>query len=832
MRVAAVGRGRLMAWFFRLLLRLTGLAAILGLLGAIASYYLVSRSLPEYGQSRSVTGISAPVEIVRDAYAVPHILGQSDEDVYFGLGYAHAEDRLWQMELARRAAQGRLAELFGPRAVKFDALMRSLELHPYAIAAVEAQTPGVRAALASYAAGVNARIDVVNQAALGRGAPEFFAFGTALAPWTAADSLAVIKLMALRLSTSASSETRRARFLLETSPEDVADLFPDYPDDSILALPEYAALFGGARFAAAGPIAPDPITSQFGPAPTPELAGASNAWAVDGARSASGAPLLATDPHLWLSAPSVWHLARLEFPSGGVIGATIPGIPAIIIGRNQAIAWGLTTANIDDQDVFIERLNPDNLGEYETPDGWEQMETRETLIAVDGAPPVSMTLRRTRHGPVPPLEQFGLGAVTPPGYVPALAWTALTSADRSIEALIRIMRAETLEEVQDAAALHVAPAQNVIVSDGRGVALFVAGRAPLRKKNSGTRGRVPSPGWSGEHDWVGYVKAKDMPRAMRPDSGVVANANNRTTAAEFPKHLSYDWDTPYRIRRIEKQLGARQFHSAESFRNLQNDAVSEMARSVLPLIANDLWWGGDAVGAGAHKLRTEALDLLADWNGEMSEHAPEPLIFAAWMRALTVRLTADELGALSQDYHGMRPLFVERVFHDVDGAARWCDITKTSQTESCAAVAALALDDALTELTNRYGGALESWRWGEAHMASHEHSPLGRFGLLSWLVNLSQETSGGDFTVLRGATKGGEETPFLNIHAAAFRAVYDFEDLDNSVYIQSTGQSGHPLSRHYDDLSETWAQGRYIPMTMSLDDARAGAVGITTLTPR
>jgi len=821
-----------MAWLLRLVTRLTGIAFALGLLGLGVVYYLVSRSLPEYDQDRVVTGVSAPVEIVRDAYAVPHILGQTDADVYFGLGYAHAQDRLWQMELARRAAQGRLAEVFGPRAVKFDALMRSLELHPYAVAAVEAQSADVRAALASYAAGVNARIDIVNKAALGRGAPEFFAFPAALAPWTAADSLAVMKMMAFRLSAAASSETRRARFLLKTSPEDVADLFPDYPDGGVTALPKYAALFDGAEFAKLEPAKPDPVTALFGPPPTPELAGASNAWAVDGARSASGAPLLASDPHLWLSAPSVWYLTRLEFPDGGVIGATLPGIPAIIIGRNQKLAWGLTTANFDDQDIFIERLNPDNPQEYLTPDGWEPIETRETLIAVDGAPPVSMTLRRTRHGPVPPLEQFGLATITPAGYIPALAWTALTSADQSLEAMMRLMRAGTLEDARDAAALHVAPAQNVIVSDGKDVAMFVAGRAPLRKVGSGTRGRVPSPGWTGEHDWIGYVPANRLPSAMRPESGVVANANNRTTDAEYPYHLTYDWDTPYRIRRIEKQLGARRFHSAESFRALQNDAVSEMARSVLPLVANDLWWGAEGVAAGANPLRAEALERLADWNGEMSEHAPEPLIFAAWMRALTTRLTADELGPLAEEYAGMRPLFVERVFHDVDGASRWCDIDKTAQRETCAQVAALALDDALAELSKRYGGNLSAWRWGEAHVAVHEHAPLGQIGWLGWLVNLTQETSGGDFTVLRGMTKGSGDNPYLNVHAAAFRAVYDFENLDNSVYIESTGQSGHPLSRHYDDLSETWALGGYIPMTMDMNDVRAGAIGVMRLIPR
>jgi penicillin amidase len=258
-----------------------------------------------------------------------------------------------------------------------------------------------------------------------------------------------------------------------------------------------------------------------------------------------------------------------------------------------------------------------------------------------------------------------------------------------------------------------------------------------------------------------------------------------------------------------------------------------MARAVLPLVARDLWWGEpDGATGPAGVQRAEALERLAAWNGEMAPHDPEPLIFAAWMRALTRRLAEDELGELFAEVAGPRPLFVERVFHDIDGASRWCDVVKTPQPESCADMARRALDDALAELRARYGADMAAWRWGEAHRAIHIHTPLGFSRGLELLVNIDHETGGGDHTLNRGGMSGREPEPYRNVHAAGFRAVYDFADPDRSVYVMATGQSGHPLSRHYDDLGAIWARGEYIPMSLNPADSRAGAVGVTRLSPR
>lgn len=814
---------RLLAWALATLAALTAL-------GLALAYYLASRSLPDYGADWTVEGLVGAVEIVRDEHAVPHVFAERDADAVFALGWAHAQDRLWQMELNRRAAQGRLAELFGPDAVSVDLTMRALDLAGRARAAVERQSETTQALLDAYAAGVNARIRAVNGRALGRGAPEFFLFGDeGLAPWTPADSLGVMKLMAWRLSDAAQREARRALLLAQLSPEQVEDLAPAYPDAGVIALPAFEEIYQGLR-------PPGGLPRQdrhaLSPTPDPDFGGASNAWAVAAERAAAGAPLLATDPHLWLSAPSVWMLARLSSPGFDVIGGSIPGIPAILIGRTAGFGWGLTTAHLDDQDIFLEKIDPDDPGRYLAPDGWRPFEVRRETIRVAGAPAVKAEFRATRHGPVMPAgADLDFAPITPPGHVAALAWTALAAEDRSLEAAHILMRATTIDKALDAAALHLAPAQNVVMADHEGVGMMVAGHAPLRREDSRSQGRAPSLGWLPENDWTGRVPVAEMPRSLRPRSGAVANANNRTTNAPFPQHLSHDWAAPYRIRRIETRLGDRAFHTRESFMEMQTDAVSEMARAVLPLIARDLWWGAAPSDGPDPRRRAEALALLAEWNGEMSEHDPEPLIFAAWMRALTRRLAADELGPAFPLIAGARPLLVERVFHDVAGAGRWCDVVKTPAAETCAEMARRALDDALEELADRYGADPAGWRWGQAHRAVHAHAPLHRAGPLAALVNIEQETSGGDHTIMVGQTPGRGRRPYGNIHAAGFRAVYDFADLDRSVFVIATGQSGHPLSQRYDDLSELWRRGDYLPMSLNPDDARGGALGVTSLIP-
>jgi penicillin amidase len=784
-----------MATMFKWLSRAFVGAVIIGLAALLLTYYLVGHSIPDYERDFAVNGPAAPVRIIRDAYAVPHIFGETDRDVFFAFGFVHAQERLWQMETNRRAAQGRLSELFGEITYSFDRFVRALDLYALSREAVAVQDPEVQAALEAYAEGVNAWIRTVREEALGRGAPEFFLFGAEIAPWTPADSISIAKLMALRLSDQAQVETQRAALSLVLQPERLRDILPDYPEPALIAAPEYASLFPGETFAPTFRRA-----EAMQAMPPAGRGGASNAWAVSAKRAAAAAPVLANDPHLWLSAPSLWMLARLEFPDGGVIGGSVPGMPLILVGRSAELAWGMTYAYVDEADLYIEKLNPDNPDEYLTPDGWTPFTTRDTL--------------------------------TPSGHVAALSWTALTPEDRSVTAGYGLMRAKSIGAAAAALAHQVSPAMNITLADRNGVAMVTAGRAPLRDPRSSAKGRLPAPGWTTANDWIGYMPFAELPKAMRPTSGAVANANNRTTDAAFPKHLSFHWGDPYRIRRIKKQLSQREFHTGESAAALQHDNVSEMARAVLPLIARQLWWTEDAVPQNAREeLRREALEMLGDWNGEMSEHRPEPLIFYEWTRRLTIRLAADELGPALSLVEGQRPLFIERVFRDVDGAAIWCDVNKTVRAETCKEMARLALDDALGALSEQFGANPRGWRWGEAHMARHENAVFGRIGLLNLVANLEHESSGGDFTVQRAETRGAGPTPHAVAAAGGYRGVYDFADPDNSRYIISTGQSGHPLSRHYDDLSELWRRGDYIRMSLDPRDAEAGTLGVSVLTP-
>jgi len=279
-------------------------------------------------------------------------------------------------------------------------------------------------------------------------------------------------------------------------------------------------------------------------------------------------------------------------------------------------------------------------------------------------------------------------------------------------------------------------------------------------------------------------------------------------------------------------MQSREVHTRESFIEAQLDTVSYTARALLPLVAANLWFTGQAAPEGTpERQRQRALDLLANWNGEMNEHMPEPLIYAAWMRALQDRLIRDEMGPLSAKFTHVQPLFIERVFRNTDGAAKWCDILQSAATESCTDIARMALDDALLWIGENYSTNLEALRWGDAHQATHDHAVLGEIPVLKWFVNIHQSTSGGDNTLQRGLTRGGTVKPFENVHGAGFRGVYDFADPDSSVFIISTGQSGHPLSRFYDNLGELWRRGEYIPMSLDPELARAAAAGITVLEP-
>ncbi len=823
-----------MATLFRWLVRGFVAVSVSGALVILSLYYLASRSLPDYDATHILQGVATPVEIVRNNNNVPHIFAGRDADVYFGLGYVHAQDRLWQMTMMRRSVQGRLSEVFGQRTVKIDELMRRLDLYNLAETSLAAQDEETRAALASYAAGVNAWLAQVNDEALGRGAPEFFLFSNELAPWRPADSLAVMKFMGVQTSGHLAEEVLRAQVSLMIDPERVADILPDSPGSGLAALPEYAGLFqdwdiDANRFAALqSPVETDPL-SPFAPR---GLAGASNAWAAAPARSAAGGTLLANDPHLPLSAPTLWYLARLELESGGIIGATIPGMPPVMVGRSADFGWGVTSSYLDDQDLFIEQLNPENPAEVMTPDGFKAMQAQPSILRIKDAAPITLNLEWTENGPVLPGYHYNIGSVTPPGHVVSLSWTLLSGQDTTMSSALKLMRAKSVSEGLAAGVGFVAPSMNITMVDRDTVALKTFGAMPRRDANHQSQGRLPAPGWLNENRWDGVENYAANPSFVAPSGGIVGNSNNKLLDRPFPLHVSFDWGDTQRVQRWERLMQAREVHTRESFIEAQLDPVSVTARTLLPLIGADLWFTGVAAAGGTpERARQRALDLLGKWNGEMNEHMPEPLIYSAWLRALQTRLIRDELGPLTAEFRHLEPLFIERVYRDIEGAAIWCDVIQSAIKETCTDISRAALDDALLWIDEHHGGAPEALRWGDAHQATHDHQVLGNTPFLRFFVNIRQSTSGGDNTLLRGRTSGLDPAPFQNVHGAGYRGVYDFADPDSSLFITATGQSGHFLSRHYDDLGELWRRGEYVPMSLDPALARAASVGVTHLLP-
>ena len=443
-----------------------------------------------------------------------------------------------------------------------------------------------------------------------------------------------------------------------------------------------------------------------------------------------------------------------------------------------------------------------------------------------------MDLSWTDNGPVITKNHYNLGAITPQGHVISVAWTLLSGMDTSIEAAFDIMEARSVQAGILASHAYIAPGQNLTLADKSQIAMRTIGAIPKRDPRHQSKGRMPTAGWIAVNKWQGLFDQSVNPVFLNPIGGVLGHTNNKYIDRPFPKHISYDWSDTERIQRWTRLMQNRESHTRDSFIEAQLDTVSPTARSLLPLIGANLWF--QPVIDSSNELlqrRKIALELLANWNGDMNEHLPEPLIYSAWIQVLQNRLIEDEVGSLSNQFNEIKPLFLERVFRDIGGASRWCDVVQSARKETCTEMAITSLDQALENLVNFYGSEITALRWGEAHQAAHDHPALGNVPLLNWFVNIRQSTSGGDNTMQRGKAIGTGPNPYLNVHAGAYRGVYDFADPDSSVFIISTGQSGHPMSRHYDNLGELWRRGEYVVMSLDKSLARAGATGITTLIP-
>ena len=789
---------RLARWLGWGLLGLLGLGA----LGLGGGYLWLRQSLPQIDGEIRVAGLAAPVTVVRDQWAIPHIEAASLTDAVFALGFVHAQDRLWQMEFQRRVGAGRLAEIVGGAALPTDRFMRTLGLYRRAAASFDHLSQATRAWLEAYAAGVNAYLKVRS----GPLPPEFLILGEPeIEPWTPADSLVWLRVMALDLGTNYRDELLRARLSTRLSDQQIADIWPEYPKDAPVTL---AALTKGLGLEALAAVLPAAAVARDG----------SNAWVLAGSRTRTGAPLLANDPHLGLQAPGVWYLAHLKTQGLELIGATLPGVPAIVLGHNGAAAWGLTNTGADVEDLFIERLDPADRGRYLTPEGSAPFAVRKEVIKVKGAAPVTISVRETRHGPVFSDLMADAATIFGADRVLALAWTGLEEDDRTADALLALDEARDWPSFVEASRAVGAPMQNILYADTKGHVGFIApGRVPIRRQGDG---RWPVPGWSGDYDWQGWIPFDALPRALDPKDGLLFNANNRIVPPSYPYLLTADWEAPYRARRLAELLTGSDFDLG-AFAAIQADQRSLLAEDLLPILLA----AEPATPAAAAAIRE-----LRAWDRVMRQDGRAPLLFAAWYRELSRLIQADELGPMFRSFWGVRPLFMEQILKH---RQIWCDDVATKPVETCAELASRALDLALADLARRFGSDQADWRWGEAHPARMAHAIFGDQPLLDRLFNIETPSGGGDTTVDVGHFASGDEArPFASIHAATYRGLYDLADLDRSRWIAATGQSGNPLSGHYRDLMRLWARGETVPMTRRPEAYASGAIGRLRLVPQ
>ena len=790
-------RHRFRSWLRRIAAGL----AVLVVVVVGGAYLLVESARPQTEGTIALAGLDAPVSILRDRHGIPRIAAASERDAYFALGFVHAQDRFFQMEFMRRAGAGRLSEIVGASTLPLDRWMRVLGLYRLAEAALKRLSPQVTHSLEAYADGVNAYLDshsglVSVELALLFATPE---------RWRPADSLVWGRLMGMRLSGNSRAETLRARLSELLPTERIDELWPDIAG---AAPPTVAALGRASLFStllADWPAAIAPVT-------------ASNVWAVSGSHTETGSPILANDPHLGFRAPGLWYLARIETPGLTLAGATVPGVPMTILGHNGSIAWGLTTADSDTQDLFVERIDPGDPNRYLTPDGSRPFEVRVERIGVRGGDDVTLVVRSTRHGPVISDVDGKAGSIAEPGHVVALAAAALREDDMTGEAVWRLNRARNWEEFNAALAFFHAPHQNAVYADtGGNIGIVAPGRVPIRRAGDG---RYPVPGWTGEHDWTGFIPYDALPRLLNPANGRIVNANHPVGGPDYPYRLGHGDTPPYRAARIHALLDSGGSRTLAGAGAMQTDAVSLAARALLPEMLRTV---------RETDPRSVALARLRRWDGTMDRRRAEPLIFVAWLRALNRRLYSDETGAVFPDLWRLRPVFV---YETLKRGEIWCDDTTTPSRETCRQVVGDALDDAFSELRARFGDDPADWRWGDAHYAHFRHPVFGWLPMIDRLADIRIPVDGGAFTVNRGQHRSARgDAPYASVHGAGYRAVYDLADLDRSLFIQATGQSGHLTSPHYRDLTPLWRDGIFLSLGPIAANSRQAA-SLLTLVPR
>lgn len=794
--------------------------ALLALLGMIMAVYLLFAHTEPSGK-QVIKGLNEAVSIQFDANDIPHIKAKNPSDALFALGYLHASERSWQMEMNRRLASGRLSEILGEETVKIDRFMRTLGIKHAAEKQLERYPIEAKRLLQAYADGVNA-----GNVNLGWALPiEYFLTRSKPGYFSAADSVAWMLVLALDLGGNWQKELQRLGLAQYVTTAQVWEVIPPYPDTKPVSNVDFAKLYQDLQ------VYPTSKKSQLQqPTHPPQAQPAkflqnktdlqlshflpggkdgmgSNNWVLSGNKTASGKPLLANDPHLGLSAPSAWYFVHIDAPKLQVIGATMPGIPAVIIGRTNQIAWGFTNTNPDVQDLYLEQLDPKNNSLYRGPDGPLSFQVREEIIDIKGENSLRFIVKESRHGPIiSDAYEQAKNTIDANRYALALRWTALDLENQSLATLLDMNRAESIDAFKNSLRHFYAPMQNIVMADTSGnIAFQVAGVAPKRTLYQGLYGIAPAPGWDRQYDWSSYIPFDQLPASTNPAEGWLASANQQILADNNPNPLTADWELPFRYDRIKQLLEAQNKHDLNSMRAMQGDTLSLGATPLLALFKGV---------QSNHPLSNSTKQITNTFAGEMVANSAAPTIFNAWADQLT-RLLFSRLGNLFEQEYGKRRQFREAlVLQIANPNSPWCDQPSSAAVENCAETAKLAYDLALDQLSSAYGTDPQKWLWGQAHLAIAEHRPFSKVPLLNKIFNLVNPFPGDSFSVNVGRLElGKSKQPYATKQAASMRIIFDFADLDQSTFMYPTGQSGWVQSSRYRNLNSLWANNDALPLT-------------------
>ena len=814
----------------KIILGLVGLIVALVLILSIVVFSNTRAPFPKVSGRVEATGLEEPVDIYRDEFGVPHIYAQNEHDLFFAQGYVHAQDRFWQMEWWRHVGQGRISEIAGEGTVEFDEFIRTMgwnRMGETALAYYEEEQPEYMEILDAYSEGVNAYIEAnrddlsLNMTILGLVNEPW-----EIEPWTPLNTITWGIVMADDLSGNWGSEVDRAELIQKLGEAQVATLLPGYPyENRPVMIPTEAMPFLDSDSdnapTSTSRIDWDNIQTTFIGAEPPngfafgsETFVGSNNWVISGENTESGQPLLANDPHLGIQMPAIWYEAGLHAPGWDVVGFSFAGVPGIIIGHNANIAWGVTNVGPDTQDLYIEKVNPNNPRQYEFKGEWQDMVVHEEIIKVNGGEDVVLEVLETQHGPI--ISDLVDGSKD----VLAMRWTA-QEPTRVLQSIVLLNQAENYDDFREALSYWDLPSQNVVYADVEGnIAYQMPGLVPLRQNGNG---QLPVPGWTGEYEWEGWIPYDELPRVLNPEWGYIVTANHAVVDEDYPYFIAFDWADGDRGERITDLIEAAIENggvSVEDIARIQNDSYSLLAESYQPLF--------DGLSSDDSQIQA-MIERIRGWDLQERRDSVPAALFEIFYMNLVRRVLTDDVG--EENVNSVySPIFFHQLAQQPN--ATWWDDGDTDAEESPEDMVLLALADTQAWFEENVGDDINEWTWGTIHTATFVSAPLGQSGVgpIENIVNRGPFAADGGRGIVN-ANGWSWGNPAQVTGHPSMRMIVDFSDFDASQTVLPTGQSGHPYHKHYDDMMELWLNGQYHPMLFSREVVEDAAADHLTLEP-